>query len=99
MLVSYGLFYDPNFEYEGSGNNKYQGVLYAPGEPKPQAYAFQEYAGGSGSLTLMMDKGVIAGNENFGDDEPLPKRYGELTYAELLTRTKSLYEDYKKGNG
>ena len=47
----------------------------------------------------MMDKGVIAGNENFGDDEPLPKRYGELTYAELLTRTKSLYEDYKKGNG
>lgn len=99
VLVSYGLFYDPNFEYEGSGNNKYQGVLYAPGEPKPQAYAFQEYAGGSGSLTLMMDKGVIAGNENFGDDEPLPKRYGELTYAELLTRTKSLYEDYKKGNG
>lgn len=60
---------------------------------------FRSMRAGSGSLTLMMDKGVIAGNENFGDDEPLPKRYGELTYAELLTRTKSLYEDYKKGNG
>jgi hypothetical protein len=94
-LVSYGLFYDPNYEYEGSGNNKYQGTLYAPGEPKPQAYAYQACAGGSGDLTLMMSKEVIAGDANFPDDGVLAKRYGEITYAQLLTRTRALYESYK----
>lgn len=106
-LVMYGLFYDPNYEYEGAGDNKYQGDLYIPGEPKPQAYAFQECAGGSGDLTLMMlsrdrilsketDKTV----EALGEDL-LPVRYGKdkdgnlLTYSYCKERAREMFEEYK----
>lgn len=106
-LVMYGLFYDPNYEYEGSGDNKYKGTLYIPGEPKPQAYAYQACAGGSGDLTLMMlsRESIIAMEsaatlEQLGEDG-LPVRYGKdadgnlLTYTYCLTRTKELFEQYK----
>lgn len=106
-LVMYGLFYDPNYEYEGSGDNKYKGTLYIPGEPKPQAYAYQACAGGSGDLTLMMlprDRIIAMETETvlstLGEDG-LPVRYGRdadgnlLTYTYCLTRTRDLFEQYK----
>ena len=106
-LVMYGLFYDPNYEYEGSGDNKYKGKLYIPGEPKPQAYAYQACAGGTGDLTLMMlpRERIIAMEseetvKTLGEDS-LPIRYGKdkdgnlLTYTYCLTRTKELFEQYK----
>lgn len=105
-LVCYGLFYDPNLEYEGDGNNKYQGKLYIPGEPKPQAYAYQACAGGEGDLTKMMlsrenilSKDSATTIEGLKDDE-LPMRYGKnsdgslLTYTQCLLRGQLAYKQY-----
>lgn len=104
VLVSYGLFYDPNYEYEGDGNNRNKGTLYIPGEPKPQAYAYQAAAGGSGDLTLM----VISREQILAKDsaktvaelknDELPLRYGKkddgslFGYSELVARGKTEYD-------
>lgn len=61
-MAMYGLIYDPNpcEEYPdylpGEGNAVYSEQIAVPGTPKPGAYAYQEIAGGSGSLELFVKK-------------------------------------------
>lgn len=47
---TYGIFYDPNPERKDIGPD---GTRRTPGAAKPTAYAYQEAAGGKGSLTLL----------------------------------------------